>query len=183
MYDFDVAVTKAINGLAGGSATMDTLMIWVSAIAVEVLVLAVAGQWWVRNGRSHTRHILVATGFSFLLGLALNQLILLFLHRVRPYDAGITDLLISPSTDYSFPSDHATASFAIGVAFLLHGFRRRGLIFLAAAALVAYSRVHIGIHYFGDVVGGAVTGMLGALLVRAFYREGSRLDSLLVRIL
>lgn len=182
MYELDSAATHAINRLAGASGAIDALMIWASAIGVPLLVLAVAGQWWVRDGRAHTRHILIATGFSFLAGLALNQFILLFVHRMRPYDAGFTHLLISPSADYSFPSDHATASFAIAAGFLLHGFRRRGLGFLAAALLIAFSRVYIGTHYVSDVMGGAATGILAAALVRLVYREGSRLDGLLVRI-
>ncbi|MDH8190437.1 undecaprenyl-diphosphate phosphatase, partial [Klebsiella pneumoniae] len=73
------------------------------------------------------------------LGLALNQLILLLVHRMRPYDGGVTHLLTAPSADPSFPSDHATASFAIAAAFLLHGMWRAGLGFLAAAALVMFS--------------------------------------------
>jgi len=182
MYNFDVAVTRAINSLSGVNFTIDTLMIWVSVIGVQLLVIAVAGQWWVRNERIHTRHILIATGFSFIAGLALNQLILLFIHRMRPYDAGLTHLLIARSPDFSFPSDHATATFAIAAGFLLHGFRRRGIGFLAAALLISFSRVYIGTHYFSDVLGGMATGILAAMLVRIFYREGSRLDSLLTHI-
>ncbi len=83
--------------------------------------------------------MLVASGLSFLLGLAINQVILLLVHRIRPYDAGISHLLIAPSADPSFPSDHATATFAIAAAFLLHGMRRVGFWFLAAALLVTVS--------------------------------------------
>src|SRR5882672_5343990 len=127
MYGLDAAVTHAINGLAERSAVVDFLMIWISTIGVPLLVLAVAVQWWRRTDRQHTRHVLVAAGFSFLLGLALNQLVLLFIHRVRPYDSGVTNLMIARSGDFSFPSDHATATFAIAAALLLHGMRRRGL--------------------------------------------------------
>lgn len=102
---------------------------------------------------------------------------------MRPYDAGLTDLMIAPSTDYSFPSDHATAAFAIAVTFLLHGMRRRGLAFLAAAVLVATSRVYVGTHFVSDVLGGAATGIVAASLVRATYWEGTRIDRLITRIL
>src|SRR5260370_15337480 len=115
MYEFDAAVTHAINGLAERSAAVDFLMIWISAIGVPLLVLAVAVQWWRRTDKPHARHVLVAAGFSFLLGLALNRLILLFIHRMRPYHAGVTHVLIAHSADPSFPSDHATATFAIAV--------------------------------------------------------------------
>src|SRR5690349_4296214 len=113
LYGIDAAATRAINDLAGTAAAADFLCIWISAIGVPLLVVAVAAQWWYGSTRTHNRHVLVAAGFSFLLGLAINQIILLFVHRIRPYDAGITHLLIERSADPSFPSDHATAVFAI----------------------------------------------------------------------
>jgi undecaprenyl-diphosphatase len=183
IYQLDAAVTHAINGLAERSAAVDFMVVWTSAIGVPLLVLAVAGQWWRRTDRPHTRHVLVAAGLSFLFGLALNQLVLLFVHRLRPYDGGLTHLLIARSADFSFPSDHAIATFAIAAAFLVHGMRRLGLMFLAAAALVAFSRVYIGTHYAGDVLGGALIGLLAAVIVRSAYWEGTRIDRLIIGIL
>jgi undecaprenyl-diphosphatase len=183
MYQIDVAFTRWVNGWAGNSAITDSLMIWISAAGVPLLVLAVAGQWWLRTDRRHTRHVVLAAGFSFLLGLALNQVVLLFIHRVRPYDSGVANLLIARSGDFSFPSDHATATFAIAAAFLLHGMRRRGLGFLVAALLVAFSRVYVGTHYASDVLGGALTGFAAAVVVRSVYREGTRADRFLTAIL
>jgi undecaprenyl-diphosphatase len=173
MYTLDAAATHAINSTSGNVA-LDFLMIWASTIGVPVLVLAVAGQWWRQNDRQHTRHVLVSAGLSFVLGLAFNQLILLVVQRIRPYDAGLTHLLIAPSADPSFPSDHATASFAIAAAFLAHGMRRYGLAFLVAAFVIGFSRVYIGMHYVSDVLGGALTGIAAALLVRVLLRSGRR---------
>ena len=183
LYDVDAAATRTINGLAGASTTIDFLMISISAVGIPLLVPAVAGQWGRGSDRSHNTHVLFPAGFSFLLGLAINQIILLFVHRLRPYDGGITHLLIDRSADPSFPSDHATATFAIAAAFLLHGMRRLGLWFLAAAVLVTISRVYVGTHYVGDVLGGASTGIVAAMLVRSLYREGKRADRMITNIL
>ena len=176
MYELDATLTHALNSVAGRSQLLNVMMIWVSAIGIPLLLLAVGGQWWRRADQQHNRHVLLAACFSFLLGLALNQLILLFVHRMRPYDAGITHLLIERSADPSFPSDHATATAAIAAAFLLHGMRKLGLWFLAAALLVIVSRVYIGTHYVSDVLGGALTGIFAAMLVRALFRQGTRAD-------
>ncbi|KQV41753.1 MULTISPECIES: phosphatase PAP2 family protein [unclassified Rhizobium] len=183
MYELDAALTRAINSPAGTSPVLDIPMIWISAIGVPLLVLAVAGQWWRRGDRHHIRHGLVAAGLTFLLGLMLNQLILLAVNRIRPYDAGVTHLLIDRSADPSFPSDHATAAIAIAAAFLLQGMRRLGLWFLAAALLVMVSRVYIGTHYVSDVLGGALTTTVAAVLVRCLYRKGTRVDRMITGIL
>jgi undecaprenyl-diphosphatase len=183
MNEADAPLTAWINSYAGHFAAIDDPLIWLSAIGVPALVAAVAVQWWFPRPDRHTRHVIVAAGLSFLLGLGLNQVILLFVQRVRPYDAHVTHLLIAPSADFSFPSDHATASVAIAAAFWVHGLRGRGGAFLAAATLLAFSRVYVGTHYVGDVLGGAVTGIIAAILVRVAYREGSRLDRFVTSIL
>ena len=61
------------------------------------------------------------------------------------------------STDPSFPSDHASAAFGIAVGVLLIH-RRAGHLFLAAAFLIAVSRVATGMHYPTDVLAGALIG-------------------------
>ncbi len=182
MYGLDTDVTQWINGLSGHSPLLDDMMIMVSAYGVPAIVLAVAAQWWSKTDRPGTRHALVAAGLSFLVGLGFNQIILLAVHRIRPYDAGITHLLIQHSADPSFPSDHATATFAVAAAFLLHAFRNRGALFLAAALLVAFSRVYIGTHYASDVLGGALTGIVAAIAVRWVYWRDTRLDRFVTAI-
>ncbi|MBK8770109.1 MAG: phosphatase PAP2 family protein [Rhizobiales bacterium] len=184
MYSLDVSVTQAINQIAGKSTAIDTFLIAVSAYGIPILVALVAVQWWRRGDRPAVRHTLVSAGFSFLLGLGINQIVLLVFDRVRPYDAGVTHLHIAPSVDPSFPSDHATAAVAIAVSFLLScSLRPQGLFLLVAAALVAFSRVYIGIHYASDVLGGALIGALAAIGVRMAYKPDSRLNHFLIRIL
>ncbi len=183
MYALDVAMTSAINGFSGQHAFVDSFFVWTSAYGIPVLVLAVAVQWWGQANRQQTRHLLVSTGLSFLLGLALNQLILVFVSRIRPYDAGVTQLLISPSVDPSFPSDHATAAAAIAIAFLVGGQKLTGTCFLAVAVLIMTSRVYIGTHYLSDVLGGLLTGIAGVMIVRKIYTEGTKLDRFVTSIL
>ena len=119
MPSLDATATQTINALAGHNAALDYFLIHASTWGVPVLVIAVAAQWWLPGDRTTNRHILIASGLSLGLALALNQIILLFVHRLRPYNAGLTRLLIERSADPSFPSDHATATVAIAAAFFL----------------------------------------------------------------
>jgi undecaprenyl-diphosphatase len=179
----DQAITQWINTPAGSNVLLDSIMVPATQFGVPLLVLLVLLQWWSRHERFYIRHTCVAAGLSFLIGLGLNQIILLFAHRIRPYDAGVTHLIITHSADWSFPSDHATATFAIAASFLLHGFGRRGLAFLAGALLVCMSRIYVGTHYVTDILGGAATGILAAAAVRGLYWEGTRVDRLITEVL
>ena len=183
MLALDVAATRWVNGLSGIWQPLDLLLLAVTWAGVPLIVLAVALQWWSREDRQGERHLAIACGLSFLLGLFLNQLIILVVHRARPYDAGLTHLLIPPSTDSSFPSDHATAVFSIVFAYLLHRRFRKALFFAIAGALVAFSRIYLGTHYIGDILGGLLTGLIAAVIVRAAYARGTSLDRWVTGIL
>ncbi|MBL4928641.1 phosphatase PAP2 family protein [Fuscibacter oryzae] len=179
----DAEITRWINSFAGISPILDRVVTFVTTFGVPLIVAVVVLQWWSRDDRRHVRHAAICAGLAFLLGLAINQVILLGVHRVRPYDMGLTHLLIAPSADWSFPSDHATASMAVVAAFVLQGLRVRSLALFGMAFLVCLSRVFVGTHYITDVLGGAATGLVAAIAVRLLYRENTRIDRLLTSLL
>ncbi|MBM0231569.1 phosphatase PAP2 family protein, partial [Micromonospora sp. STR1_7] len=69
-----------------------------------------------------------------------------------------------PPGDWSFPSNHSTIAGAVAVTTLLLS-RRLGLIALPLAALAAFSRVFVGVHYPHDVAAGVLLGALFAALL------------------
>ena len=119
------------------------------------------GKWRSVNGR----HGVIAAGFSAALALGIAQIIAHLWDRPRPYLAHPTEahLFIAPSPDPSFPSDHATAAFAIAIALLLRN-RKAGIVALVMAVALCVARVAAGTHYPGDVLAGAVLGTAAALL-------------------
>ncbi len=71
----------------------------------------------------------------------------------------------------SFPSGHSAAAFAFatGVGAVMP---TAGIPLRTLAALVAYSRVHTGVHYPGDVIGGSLIGTaLSQITTRALHRR------------
>jgi undecaprenyl-diphosphatase len=72
----------------------------------------------------------------------------------------------------SLPSGHAASAFAFATA-VGHVMPHVAFPLRLAAAAVAYSRVHTGVHYPGDVVAGALTGTVVAQA--AAFAAGDRL--------
>ena len=69
---------------------------------------------------------------------------------------------------YGFVSSHAANTFGLA-AFTAPLVRRRWytwLIFIWAA-IVSYSRIYLGVHYPGDVAGGALVGLACGFLISA----------------
>src|ERR1700730_18461244 len=111
--EFDAIATKLINSLAGKSATLDLFMVFVAKWGVFLLIATIALRWWSKHDRQMARYGAICCGLATVLGLLLNHLILLFVARIRPYDRGLTNLIVERTGDPSFPSDHSTVVFAI----------------------------------------------------------------------
>jgi undecaprenyl-diphosphatase len=141
---------------------------FVSVWAVPVFAAATIGLWFLdRPGPWYRWKIAAIAGMTAAgLGLLCSQVITHIWQRPRPFVAHPHDtiLLVPPSSEPSFPSDHAVAAFAIAFAVAFVG-RRMGAAFLAGATLIAVSRVVAGLHYPGDILGGAAIGLLAAALV------------------
>ncbi len=72
-------------------------------------------------------------------------------------------LLVSSPQDYSFPSGHTMSSFAAAVVLFLRN-RRWGLWALFTAAMIAFSRLYLYVHYPSDVVSGLILGIAVAFV-------------------
>ena len=86
--------------------------------------------------------------------------------RARPYEL-FTALrpLIPLPTDSSFPSGHTTASFAAALSYLRMKPGMWTALAVLLAALIALSRLYVGVHYPTDVVGGFLVAFIGSWLV------------------
>lgn len=111
-------------------------------------------------------------GIELIVALLLSTLVVQFLKklvaRIRPFNQ-FEDVsnLHSELKDYSFPSGHTTAGFAIAMTIILNipGMK---LLFIIALG-VAMSRIYLGVHFPTDVFFGAIIGLYTALIAHLIF--------------
>jgi undecaprenyl-diphosphatase len=115
-----------------------------------------------------------------LVAIGVNQVLVAAVAEPRPYTALPHALvLVSHSSDYGFPSDHAVMAGAVAVGVLLAD-RRLGLVAAVLAVLMALTRVYVGAHFPLDVAAGLAVGATVAL---ASYRAARPLFTRFVVVL
>lgn len=144
---------------------LDTVMPYISS-------LARTGEVWILLAVillcfKKTRKAGVAMGLAMACGYLIGNMVMKNLFaRTRPYDMVEVDLLVAKLHDFSFPSGHTLVSFEAATALTVYH-RRWGIAALVLAALIAYSRLYLFVHYPTDVVVGAILGVSIALAVCA----------------
>lgn len=97
--------------------------------------------------------------------LLVNQGIKRLFNRQRPVYVGNRPHKLRKPVTSSFPSGHASAA-ACALVLLIDDQPELAPLFLAMAAIVAGSRIHVRVHHASDVVGGALIGGTLGLIAR-----------------
>lgn len=159
----------------GGNMNFDwTILHWIQNMLVcpamdflmpKITLLGNGGAVWILSAigllatkkyRKYGAFLLAGLAVGVLTGnLTLKPLIA----RPRPcwLDSSV-QLLIANPTDYSFPSGH-TLSSVIGATVLTKANRKFGLAAIPLAALIAFSRLYLYVHFPTDILGAAVLGV------------------------
>jgi membrane-associated phospholipid phosphatase len=167
--ELDHAVYAAIAGAP--TPTLDRGLRELSrAAAHSKLWLAIAGALAVGGGRRGRNAAVRGVASIAVASAGVNLGVKLLSRRARPNRAGVPEVRHVPMpTSTSFPSGHAASAFAFASA-AGDGLLALDLPLGVLATLVAYSRVHTGVHYPGDVLVGALIGGAAGNAVAAIRR-------------
>jgi undecaprenyl-diphosphatase len=124
-------------------------IVWIVLAAIGALV-------WRRPA------VLPLTVIADVAGDVVSTAVKLVVRRHRPADHPLVHQLVT----YSFPSGHATTSFACAATLARFAPRNVVALLYLLAALISFSRVYVGVHYPLDVLAGAALGLVVATGLR-----------------
>ena len=183
MFAVDVATIKQMP--ARGTASLWWLRIFTDFGKSTYVLWALAGLLFVillvlPLLSDVLRSILIALGvriqylfFAVLFAVLCGELLKYIIGRSRPFVGGDANAFFfqhfagNPAFE-SLPSGHATTAFALAFA-VSSVWRRMTLFMFVFAVLICISRVVLLAHHPSDVVAGALTGIIGAMIVQYWF--------------
>ena len=169
---FDLGVFEWIQNIH--SPILTTIMVIITTLGDEGIIFIAAGL--VLFFTKKYRKIGLAMLVSLVVMLVLNNLVLKeLIARPRPFNLDpetyawwhevykYPNFNIHQPSSYSFPSGHTSSAFAAAIALLCHD-RKLGIPTTIFAAIMGFSRIYVEVHYCTDVIGGAIVGIIYALL-------------------
>jgi undecaprenyl-diphosphatase len=172
LLGFDLAVFEWVQSIQ--SHFLTAIMTTVTTLGDEGIIFIVLGLVLLctKKYRKAGVSILVALVVMLLLNnIVLKELIA----RPRPFnlDPETYDwwyevykypyFKIHQPSSFSFPSGHTSSAFAAAIALLCHD-RKLGIPTTIFAAIMGFSRIYVEVHYCTDVIGGAIVGIIYALI-------------------
>lgn len=175
LNELDTTVLLAINGW---NSTFQDYFWWMMTAKWASVLMALALLWiLLRQNNRHALLVLVMLVLAVLLADQVSSgLIKHLVERLRPTHDPQLESAVHVINGYrgglyGFVSSHAANSFAVAtlLSFVMRH-RLAAVTLFAWALLQCYSRMYLGVHYPGDILGGILVGLLVGWLVWGLMR-------------
>lgn len=158
IQDIDNVVLEYIR-IHMSSGILDHTMPFITRLGSGGLIWIVVALAFLAS-KKYRKYGFVLISSLLLCGLIGNITLKPLIARIRPFDVNTAiQLLIAAPTDFSFPSGHTMSSFAAATV-IFYANRRMGIAALILAALIAFSRLYLYVHYPSDIIAGILIGVL-----------------------
>jgi membrane-associated phospholipid phosphatase len=159
MFAFELQFLKWLESIRSGFLT--TLFEGITILGEETLVILLVVALWFAVDSKLAQKVFFVTICST----GLNGIVKNIAQVPRPFDKGITPVRQETATGFSFPSGH-TQNFSTYSTLFAIKLKKNWLSILVAVliALVAFSRLYLGVHYPSDVIVGLTLGIGMAFL-------------------
>lgn len=157
-----LSVFKNINKFAGKYKVLDFTAIFFARFLPYLMIAFLAIYSYYISNYS----LFIFALSAGILGRLMNEIVHLLYKKQRPAKAEKTNLLIPLPRNYSFPSGHASVFFGISFYLLFYGTNLPlAIFFLIPSFIIGIARVFSGVHWFRDIIGGAIVGAISAIIV------------------
>lgn len=140
-----------INAPQHASNTMIDLAIFIANDTFYLLMLFLLFLWFLGDQALKERAFKAV--FFTTIALGTGFIISQIYFHPRPFMIGVGHTFIEHAPDASFPSDHMLIFSTIALSYWFSGRKFAGSLLLVLAALVAWSRVYLGVHFPMDMLG------------------------------
>lgn len=154
------SLLKLINSFSCKSKTLDKIAVFFAKyLAYLMTAFLIALSILEKNIQ-----ILVFPIFAGLFArFIINEVVHMFWKRERPSSLKMTNVLITPPRNSSFPSGHASFFFGISFTLLLFNIPL-AIISIICSCIMGLSRIFCGVHWSSDILAGVFAGLFSTYI-------------------
>jgi len=189
LFEINKSIFFSLNSLAHNEM-VETIVCYFADAPIFFLPIFLVSSWiyYSIKKKHEYKNNLLLIFYSVLLWITISLIIQQFIQISRPeaHIQATGKLLLDHIPDASFPSDHATVSFAFLVALFFANYKKIGLIFLPFVIIMNLSRVIAWVHWPFDIIAWALVWAFSSYMIFKYISKlefVKKLNNIIIKLL